>query len=360
MSPFTRAGCLPVTLSSTGPRLGREVRYQSRLCTAAWPLGYGQYVIREPVRASSNADRKVGPISPKSTAVRIRFAYTDSSMQIDGQMSAIPQGATELATTRVALEFRERQEAVAQDVSRIKSGMSANGALFSGRTIVLVREAIGREYEVRASIAWNVWARALTATRAEITTALADELKATLRKHLEQDCEDLVGHYQGALNLMRGSAGARMEDLTPLREHAIAKVASEIDFGLREAARPALVGGGAPVFNIYSPVGAIQTGAGSSATVHMSFTEQERGALLDALQSVERAVREAALSESVVAEVSEAIVVARSEAQKVKPNMMTLRGVLAGIGGTIQTLGSATAAYQLLKAAAASIGLHLP
>lgn len=276
-------------------------------------------------------------------------------------MSAIPDAARDIATTRVALEFRERQTAVAQDVGRIKGEMGGRGMLYSGRTIVLIREVIGREYDVRGSIAWNVWARALSATHAGIAPALGDELKAQLRKHLEQDCQDLTAHYREAIELMRGGAGARMEDLDPLREHAIAKVSSEIDLGLLEAARAGATSDAAPaVFNIYSPVGAIQTGAGSSATVHMTFNEQERGALLGALQAVERAVRDAALSTEVSGELTEAVIVARNEVQKSKPNMLTLRGVLAGIGGTIQTLGSATAAYQLLKAAAASIGLHLP
>jgi hypothetical protein len=276
-------------------------------------------------------------------------------------MSAIPQTAAEMATKRVALEFQERHVAIAEEVGRIKGEMSARGVLFSGMTIQRIREAIRREFEVRAAIAWNVWARALSAGRVEITAALPDELKARMRKHLEEGCQDLVAHYRDAVNLMQGGGGARMEELDPLREHAIAKVSSEIDLGLLEAARPGPTGGSAaPVFNIYSPVGAIQTGAGSSATVHMSFTEQERGPLLEALQAVEGALRDAALPSERAGELTEAIVVASSEVQKNKPNMLTLRGVLAGIAGTIQTIGSASTAYQLLKAAAASIGLHLP
>jgi hypothetical protein len=276
-------------------------------------------------------------------------------------MSAIPQSAREIATARVALEFRERQLATAQEVARIKSEMSARGVLFSGMTIQRIREAIGREFDVRGFIAWNVWARALSATRAEITPELASELKAHVRRHLGEECGDLVAHYRDAINLMQGGAGARIEDLDPLREQAIAKVSSEIDLGLLEAARADPRGANAaPVFNIYSPVGAIQTGAGSSATVHMSFTEAERRPLLEALQAVEHALRDAAISTGLRDELTEAVVVARSEVQKNKPNMLTLRGVLTGIGTTIQTLGTASAAYQLLKAAAASIGLHLP
>ena len=51
---------------------------------------------------------------------------------------------------------------------------------------------------------------------------------------------------------------------------------------------------------------------------------------------------------------------AKSEVALEKPNLARLRGSLMAIATTVQALGSAAPAYQLLKATAALVGVTLP
>ena len=58
--------------------------------------------------------------------------------------------------------------------------------------------------------------------------------------------------------------------------------------------------------------------------------------------------------------VVEVIKDAKIEVALEKPNLARLRGSLMAIATTVQALGSAAPAYQLLKAAAALVGVTLP
>ena len=59
-------------------------------------------------------------------------------------------------------------------------------------------------------------------------------------------------------------------------------------------------------------------------------------------------------------ELLELVSEAREEIDKPKANSIRLASVLGGIGQAVQTIGSATAAYQAVKAVASLLGLQLP
>ena len=48
------------------------------------------------------------------------------------------------------------------------------------------------------------------------------------------------------------------------------------------------------------------------------------------------------------------------ELAKPSPNALRVRSALTGIATTIQTLGSAAAAYALVKGALSLLGVHIP
>jgi len=60
------------------------------------------------------------------------------------------------------------------------------------------------------------------------------------------------------------------------------------------------------------------------------------------------------------AEDSDVVDLALAETRKPRPNMVKLRGAAFGLATAVQTLGAVPTAYQLVKAAAAAIGVQLP
>jgi hypothetical protein len=270
----------------------------------------------------------------------------------------LPEELGRIAVTRISLELSERKRAFANEIGRIKSGMSDQGMLFSSVTQQQVSVAIGQEYEVRALLAWQILSRVLSARPIGIDEQLAAQVKAHITEQLDLASRDLALEYETTATMMRGITA--MEGLGELRERALARVGSEVDITLLSREAPS--SGGAPAtINIYQQFGIVQTGHGSTATFEQTFGPAQRQQLSQALTAVEAMLAHPSdLSIHQANDVREVIADVMTEVQKPSPNVARLRGALISIATTIQTLGSASAAYALLKAAAAQIGVHLP
>jgi len=263
-----------------------------------------------------------------------------------------------LATDRIDLDFLDRREASSREFAEVKAKFSARGVLTSSFAQAEIIAAISAEFETRALMIWQILSRVLSGEPLAVSDEIAYELKTIVRDYLMKHCEDLGSQYDSAVSLMRGTS-QHLKPIDELRTRAINRVSSEIDMSLH-AARKSLAAG-ASIVNIYQPFGIIQTGSSSSAMFNQYFGETERARVTDALDAAEQAIRAAPdLAESQRTEVNEVIADARKEIQRPSANVARLRGSLVAIATTIQTLGSAASAYQLLKSAAALVGLSLP
>jgi hypothetical protein len=280
-------------------------------------------------------------------------------------MGELSDELTALVHERRGIEFRDRESYVASAVRQKKEEFSARGMLRSGMAIEAVRKILELEYEVRAQITWLIWARALSAKRVRITDGLAAALKEELSASLSHTCSDLPEQYSDMLRIAPGLGSFSASQMDEARERAFVKVSSEIDFALMEAAsiptsnddEPAA----SPTFNVYSPVGAIQTGSGASATVHMGMDADTKQTLADALASVAAALEShSQITADVRTELLDVVADARTELEKPKPNAMRLRGAVSTVGTTIRTIGSLPGAYRALKTAGTLIGVSLP
>jgi hypothetical protein len=115
------------------------------------------------------------------------------------------------------------------------------------------------------------------------------------------------------------------------------------------------------VFNIYSPVGAIQTGANAIAypTQYLDTATQER--LLNALKFVEEALANTdSLPSHPKSEIVELVQESRVEIQKEKPNTTKLQTLLSTVGASIRTVASLKPAYETLKTVLVYFGVNLP
>ena len=117
---------------------------------------------------------------------------------------------------------------------------------------------------------------------------------------------------------------------------------------------------GQPTFNFYGSVGAIQTAPNAVAHVRQQGGERDFSVLVDALMQLRNAVSAA---DGIDANQREKLItdIAASDAEikrGVKDETALLKW-LAGIGSIVQTLGSAQPAWEVLRAAARSVGLPL-
>ena len=88
---------------------------------------------------------------------------------------------------------------------------------------------------------------------------------------------------------------------------------------------------------------------------------EEHREIETALKAIEQALEQAASLSAIERRQSlELVSDVKNELQREEPNRFRIRGALEGLATTIQTISAAPQAYQLLKGAAALLGLQLP
>lgn len=258
---------------------------------------------------------------------------------------------------RVALDFEDRRQAFAHEVAQIHEEMSAIGVLISGGTQQRMLDAIGNEFRIRSALIWHGFARALAAKATPLDDTTATDIKREIERLLDQHSSDLPQQHRKAQEWIRGST--QLRPIAELREAALSRIFSEIDFAvLSQSRRPEAPAG---VVIIHQAYGIVQTGGGSTASLTINIGPEERREIEMALGAVQQALENAAtLDNGVRTQALELASDVRGELQRNNPNGFRIRGALQGIATTIQTLAAASGAYQLLKGAAALVGLQLP
>jgi hypothetical protein len=265
----------------------------------------------------------------------------------------------QLATTRIEIEFIERQEQFSQEIQLAKSELTLQGLESSGAMQERIVQAITREFDIRAMLAWQVLSRVLSGQPFFSNSQLSYQLKEQIAKHLRAGCEDLAVEYQWAISLFTETGAFRSFD--DIREKAVAKISSEIDISLLAARQQQTTSGASTTVNIYQPYGVVQTGSGSIAHFTQQFDQVARQKLAHALDAIEQSIANAhEVSSAERSQIQEVVREIHAEVLQSSPNVPRLRRLLVGVATTIQTLGNASSAYALLKAAAALIGIHLP
>ncbi|MEP6824727.1 MAG: hypothetical protein ABI919_07915, partial [Ramlibacter sp.] len=154
-------------------------------------------------------------------------------------------------------------------------------------------------------------------------------------------------------------ARAQLETLGRVLEE-IVTVGQSMQNGQGEKSGPGIAQA-APHVAIYGNVfGSLQTGVGSTSTVTQSWASPEHEGLARAILSLQGAIADAAtLQATEKDDLREELDRAVYEIQKKEPNKSVLLRTLAGVGAVIQTLGSASEAWDAVKAAAAALGVPL-
>ena len=114
-------------------------------------------------------------------------------------------------------------------------------------------------------------------------------------------------------------------------------------------------------YNFYGNVGAVQSGAGSTANVVQNLAETDRQEIVNALNEVKLAIQN--LTDKEEREVNELVEVVDEsieELNKTNPNNTKLYACFNILSGSIQAIANAGAAYQAIKNALVPLGIVLP
>jgi hypothetical protein len=269
-----------------------------------------------------------------------------------------------IAEERLLLEIGEQTDSLNQEINRSEraaaaSGSSRSGPAFRGLTnlyILYIRN--------RAQLVWQTLFRFLTTTGISYSDTLAEELKKLLAKHLPENLFKDILQQKATLVGQPDSFTRLGPELDAARIAALAKVGTEIDLfvlSLKQKVEMKEKENSSTVFNIYSPVGAIQTGDSSIANVTQSIDSDVRDQLSKVLEEISsRLLQEDILLPNPKAEIIEIIQEGQEELKKQSPNITKLRGMLSSVGTSIHTIASMKPAYETLKWALTFLGISLP
>lgn len=204
----------------------------------------------------------------------------------------VDQEIVKIANDRIRLEIEEQNNRLLSEIGKIKAEMSHRGALHSSGTITRVSGLCIDTIRNRVQLIWQTFFRFLTTAGISHTPKLADELKDLVAQLVPEKLEDLTNHItQTAKMAGSPSLGDRLlQDLDKGRIKAFAKVGTEIDLfvhSLRKRADTLKEGGSSTVFNIYSPVGSIQTGDNSIANITQKIDTEVKEQIRKVLDEIE-------------------------------------------------------------------------
>jgi hypothetical protein len=271
----------------------------------------------------------------------------------------------DIISRRLDVEKQEQLRAWVKEITIMKEEASRYGRLGSSAWLSSLTEKFGTFIKARGDLVWSVVVRTVSIGGVEDIQTLAEDLRAIVDLQLEEnhhEISELFSKEFGAY-IARNSA-TYFEELNRARSQSQLKISSEIDLfvvSLKRRMATSNEKDQANVFNIYSPVGTIQTGTGSIAHVTQNVDTASMQALSQAFDSVERALHTIRyLDLPREQEVVELVREGSAEVQKDSPNMIKINTYIMTIASIIQGIGALGPAYALLKSAALPFGIVLP
>ncbi|HXV80309.1 MAG TPA: hypothetical protein VEG60_10560 [Candidatus Binatia bacterium] len=264
----------------------------------------------------------------------------------------------ELARKTAGPQLKDLEPRLALNVEALRRRHHGEGALF-----LYLIGLYQQEVRQRARIVWQNLHRAHVAVDAPLTDSLRADLEEAFRQDLDAEMQKLRPGFDRA---MVGAPKLTKEpdwvtQFTAARDHELERHSGEIDHYVTTLetgkARGAAPGAS---YNFYGTVGAVMTGANSTANVVQHIGPGEREQLQQALQAVKQAITEAAeLPDRQRTELGEIADEAAAEVEKESPNAHRLMFTLQTLAAAVQGIAAAPGAYQALRSAAAVIGIQL-
>jgi hypothetical protein len=261
-----------------------------------------------------------------------------------------------------AAKLDSRWVALERSITRRLLQLQGEGQGRSGAAAEAIGDICAAEAQSAVPISWQYIWRAVLNIGVTPSSDLADELKAEIRAQTEQHFRRLKAVVSDHIHRMGLSPDLVHDSLTKARDLALSMADPEVDLALTSVERRLRTEKAETIYQFYAPVGAVVSGANASASVVQNMSAQARADLGAALESLAEAIFSATeiRNQQERGEVVELVSDARRELHRPTPNGWRLISLLQGIGGAVQTVGSALPAYEALKAAARMAGIELP
>jgi hypothetical protein len=260
----------------------------------------------------------------------------------------------------------EMDRALAAVFAATQANMIARGLGTSGPAMLAVTQDATSSLKARAQSILGQLLRCLAAHHVALTAETLSDASTLLHDAIETQAQMVRGCLFGNAIFTR-----RTQALGPARQQLQAQYDQEGPRLIRRlttelklaaaASAPATSSGNAPNFVFHGPVGLVQTGDGSQATVHQHIDAGIKADIAAALhvlmEQLDKPENDAIGNRS---ELRELVVDAKAEAEKAQPNTLKLGASLRTIAETTKFVGSLGSAYQVLKPLISYFGIHLP
>ena len=267
--------------------------------------------------------------------------------------------------SKLAAEIARHDQELVTKVMQIRHQMVASGAYQSTKTVTLTTEVYANGVGELGRKVWAVAKECLDAAHISYENDLPTNIKTEIHNCFPSADRDLneVKEVVGKM-----SNAAMHEPMVKRYEEARALAVGELDaeielFALNLKNKPAMHQGGIHINN--SNIGAVQTGASSTANVTLSIGSAQKLDLMRAMDALREALIEAAKQGSVEAtEALDHVEDGIEELTKDTPKTSKVRASLVMMGqaivGAVSLAANAKPAYEVAKVAAKAIGIDLP
>ncbi|MFC1732224.1 hypothetical protein ACFL6I_18100 [candidate division KSB1 bacterium] len=284
----------------------------------------------------------------------------------------IDEETIRLFNDRINIDFAERNKILKDGIQEIKEDENEKRMLHSGRTYSRIAELCADEIKVRNHIAWQTLFRILTTSGIVFSEQLASEIQSNMSTCLKANFTEIKEIFcMNVTSASKDIISHLHKMLNDSYDLSFKKVNNEIDLFTiwlknTELSQNKKIKTHDEKFKIivmnnYSPVGSIQIGNYTSATVTKIINKDDKKELIKALDIVEKGI---SAIEKITTfpkdEVVDLVQESKNELSKDNPNKTKLRGLISTIGQSLQSVATLHSAYQALKSAALFLGINLP
>jgi len=280
----------------------------------------------------------------------------------------LDQQVVNLANDRIRLEIDGHRRKFHEDVKRAEREVAAREPFRPGARFEKVGSLGVDAVRDRGQIIWQTLFRFVTLSGVTWYEGLTEDLKRVVADRLSESVGDIKGYADKVEREMReprlltlvSHLRTKIEDA---RTTTLKTMNSEIDLfviSLKNGAQAPKNQPAQTVFNISSPVGAIQTGANAIAHVSQAIDPATRDKLLGVLIDLgQRLENIDALPGHPKHEIAELIKDSETEIRKDTPNWTKIRNFLSSIATSIQTVAALKPAYEGLKEILGYLGISV-
>jgi hypothetical protein len=251
-----------------------------------------------------------------------------------------------------------------REISKRAAEFAARGTYHSSMHAFAVADVLNAAFCRENELAWSTLRRVHEARGSQLSEDLREGLKTEMRRLIKEAGNQNAARLAELAKRM-SNENFKTEIVQSVAARELARYEAEVDLYVDSLEIAAKRRGGEPAQphyhqHFYAPVGAVQTAAGATATINQTFNPDQLEVLRTAFNAAIAALSANssidAIQKREVIEVAEDAV---KELGSESPNKTRLRTALSAVAQTVQTLGSAGAAWELLRRAGAILGLSL-